>query len=239
MEAPSAAVRATLVVVVCACMIVGAQALAGATAPPVTQLSQTKVIGESGFAYLAGLRLVAAGLLNRNLDIQFHQYGAGEAIKDRADLLPATRIIQLLNPQLEQPYYYVSYVLARRGDWKGAMALAEDGIRNNPTSGLLRANYIQLLIIQDTKRNLPLAVAQMRYALSRDMAYSSLQDRYEAYGVFRGVCVLIGDKSTDAALAVEQERIAAEGKVVNPQESGGLGAILNGWQDSAMPAEHE
>lgn len=227
-----------LTVLVCACMIVGAQALAAASAPPVTQLSQTKVIGQSGFAYLAGLRLVAAGLLNRNLEIQFHQYGAG-AIKDRTDLLPATRMIQLLNPQLEQPYYYVSYVLAMRGDWKSAIDLAEEGIRNNPTSGLLRANYVQLLLIQDAKRNLPLAVAQMRYALSRDMTYSSAQDQFESYGIFRAVCALIGDHTTDATLKAEQQRLSAEGEVVDPQESGGLGALLNEWQNSAMPAEHE
>jgi hypothetical protein len=220
-------------------MSVGAQALATASAPPVTQLSQTKVIGESGFAYLAGLRLVAAGLLNRNLDLQFHQYGEGRDIKDRTDLLPATRLIQLLNPQLEQPYYYVSYVLAKRGDWKNAMSLAEDGIRNNPTSGLLRANYVQLLLMQDSKRNLRLAVAQMRYALSREMTYSNAQDQFESYGIFRAVCTLIGDHATDAVLKTEQARLSAEGNIVDPQESGGIGAMLKAWQDSAISEEHE
>jgi hypothetical protein len=233
------AMRGALLIVVCACMIVGAQGLASASAPPVTQLSQTKVLGQTGFAYLAGLRLVAAGLLNRNLEIQFHQFGKAGSIKDRVDLIPATRMIQLLNPQLEQPYYYVSFVLAMRGDWKGAISLAEEGIRNNPTSGLLRANYVQMLVIQDRTRNLPMAVAQMRYTLSRPTTYSSVQDQYESYGIFRGLCLMIGDTKTDAMLAAEQERLSKAGGVVNPQQSGGIGSLLNSWQNSAMPAPEQ
>jgi hypothetical protein len=57
-------------------LILGAQALAEASAPPVQQMSQAKVVGQTGFAYLGGLRLMAAGLLWGGLDAQWHQYGS-------------------------------------------------------------------------------------------------------------------------------------------------------------------
>ena len=74
-------VRLALAAMLCIVLIVGAQALAAVSAPPVGQLSQSKVVGAAGFAYLGGLRVLGAGLLYSRLDPQFHQYTATSSSK--------------------------------------------------------------------------------------------------------------------------------------------------------------
>jgi hypothetical protein len=229
--------RFMLAAMVCVAMIVGAQALAAASAPPVAQLSQSKVIGAAGFAYLGGLRVLGAGLLYSRLDAQFHQYMAGRPIQDRNDLLPSIRLVQALNPQLEQPYYYVSYILALKGRITDARALSEEGIRNNPESGLLRSNYIQILMLQDRKRNLPLAVEQMRIGLGPSIVYSNIDDQFEAYGVFRLVAQLAGDSKTAQLLSDEQKRLRNPAPSPPPSASTGLGGLLQSWSNSAVSPE--
>lgn len=220
-------------------VIVGAQALANASAPPVQQMSQSTIIGQTGFAYLGGLRLMISGMLWGRLDAQFHQYQSDKAIQDRLDLLPSIRLVQLLNPQLEQPYYYASYVLALRGDMPAALALARDGIANNPTSGLLRSNYIQLLTVQDKTKNLPLMLEQVRLGLRPNTTFNSAADQFEAYGVFRSVFLLAGDKAgvkemDDAQKLIDQ---ATPGGAQSSQ--GGFLGLLNNYTNSATPQADE
>ena len=227
--------RLALVAALCVVLIVGAQALAAVSAPPVGQLSQSKVVGAAGFAYLGGLRVLGAGLLSARLDPQFHQYNGDKQFQDRLDLLPSIRLIQALNPQLEQPYYFVSYVLAMKGRFGDARALAAEGIKNNPTSGLLRANYVQILLVQDRKKNLPLMVQEMRIGLGSNITYSSIDDQFEAYGVFRTVARLAGDTKTVQMLQAEQDRLRGMG--ANTGSNGSGGGLLNAWQNSAITPE--
>jgi hypothetical protein len=218
-------------------LIVGAQALAQASAPPAQQMSQTKLIGQTGFAYLGGLRMMAAGLLWGSLDSQFHQYRTASKFTDRLDLLPAIRIVQLLNPQLEQPYYFTSYVLAERGRMGDALDLARDGIRNSPRSGLLRANYIQLLAMQDRKRNLPTMLEQAKIGLGPDMQYVSVDDKFESYGIFRIPFEIIGDQATIKAIDAEQSRMQQPDAAPADQPQSGVGGVIGAWTNSATPKE--
>jgi hypothetical protein len=220
-------------VVLCLGLIIGAQALAAATAPASVQLSQSRVIGQAGFAYLGGLRMAAAGLLYQRLDPQFHQYLTDKAIQDRIDLLPSIRIIQMLNPQLEQPYYYVSFILALKGRMADALVLARQGVENNPTSGLLRANYVQLLMMQDRKKNLPEMLAQTKIGLGNTVTYSSLDDEYESYGIYRTVYTLSGDTKMVQTLDAEQQRLTAAGAKSGSNGGSGFGALINSWANSA------
>ena len=222
-----------LVAVLALCVLTGAQALATASVPPVAQLSQSKVVGQAGFAYLGGIRLFLAGVLYSRLDPQWHQYGAQD-IKNRLDLLPTIRLIQALNPQMEQSYYYVSYVLMVRGRTADALALAKQGIANNPQSGLLRANYVQLLLEQDKKKNLPLMLAQTKLGLGPDIRYSSSDDEFEAYGIFRTVYLLEGDKAMAKSISDAQQLL----KQASPAGAAGTtsptGAV-NQWENSMAP----
>lgn len=226
-----------LAVVLCLGVIVGAQALAAASAPTSTQLSQGRVIGQAGFAYLGGLRMAAAGMLYQRLDPQFHQYLTDKALQDRVDLLPSIRIIQMLNPQLEQPYYYVSFILALRGRMGDAIALAKQGVENNPTSGLLRANYVQLLMMQDRKANLPEMLRQTQIGLGSSATYTSLDDQFESYGIYRTVYDLAGNKQMAQTLDSEQKRLVSAGAKSGGSSSSGFGALINSWANSAASPE--
>jgi hypothetical protein len=226
-----------IAVVVAFALIVAGQWLATASAPPLLQTSQSKLVGQAGFAYLGGLRMMGAGLLWGRLDAQFHQYQTDTAVQNRLDLLPSIRLVQLLNPQLEQPYYYTSYILMLRGRMSDALELAREGIQNSPTSGLLRANYAQLLFIQDKKKNLPLMLEQARAGLSSSATYVSADDQYEAYGIFRAVYLVAGDKATASAIATAQKQIndARTGGSQSPAQ--GFFGLLNAWTNSATSTE--
>jgi hypothetical protein len=224
-------------VALCLCVIIGAQALAAATAPTSVQLSQGRVIGQAGFAYLGGLRMAAAGMLYQRLDPQFHQYLTDKAIQDRVDLLPSIRIIQMLNPQLEQPYYYVSFILALKGRMGDALALAKQGVENNPTSGLLRANYVQLLMMKDRKANLAEMKRQTEIGLGSTVTYTSLDDQFEAYGIYRTVYTLLGDQQMVQTLEAEQKRLVTAGAKSQDQGGSGFGALINSWANSATTSE--
>jgi hypothetical protein len=213
-------------------VIIGAQFLAASVAPDVAPGLQSKIIGQAGFAYLGGLRMMGAGILWGRLDAQFHQYFAGKKIEDRLDMLPSIRMVQLLNPQLEQPYYYASYILMLRGKKSDALALAREGIGYNPTSGLLRANYCQLLYMMDRHKNVGLMLEQAKVGLSDKATYNSLDDQFEAYGIFRTVYMLAGDKATADAISNEQKKIRAMKSQANGSE-GGIMGLINSWSNSA------
>ena len=61
-----------------------------------------------------------------------------------------------------------------------ALDLAREGVTNNPRSGLLRANYVQLLLIQGRKGDLPLMLEQARVGLGSNTEYGSVDDAFEA-----------------------------------------------------------
>lgn len=212
-------------------VIIGAQALAEVSAPAVQQMSQAKLIGQTGFAYLGGLRLMAAGLLWGSLDAQFHEYGSTN-IAERMDLLPMIRIVQLLNPQLEQPYYYTSYVLAKRGRMDDALELASEGIKNNPRSGLLRSSYVQLLLMRHNKRDLPLMLEQARIGLGPNMEFVNVDDAYESLGVFRVPFQLSGDTTSVKAIDAMQAELRQQGAAPAEQQ-GGLQGLIDAWTNSA------
>ena len=228
----------TVAAVACAlALIVGGQFLAVASAPPVQQMSQSAVIGQAGFAYLGGLRMMGAGLLMARIDPQFHQYGQTSRFQDRLDLLPTIRLVQLLNPQLEEPYYTVSYVLTLRGKKTDGLKLAKEGTQNNPTSGLLRANYVELLMANDKHKNVALMLEQAKVGLSTSATYSSIDDEFESYGVFRSAYLLAGDKATAARIEAAQKQLESQ-RPPNDQGSGnGLLGLIQAWGDSATTKE--
>jgi hypothetical protein len=120
-----------------------------------------------------------------------------------------------------------------------AVALAREGIQNNPTSGLLRSNYIQVLQVQDKKKNLPLMLEQARAGLQPNTTFTSAADQFEAYGVFRTVFAQAGDKAGVDAMNQAQKLIDQQNPGTaagaNPNPSGFLG-LLNNYTNSATPA---
>ena len=200
-----------LIAAVCIAVLGGAQLLAHSSAPAGGVSSTGRVIGQTGYAYLGGLRTFGAALLWNRLDPIFHEYYSANFNRDFVVFMPSIRLVIALDPQFVQAYYTASYYLARGGKVDQGVALALEGIRNNPTSGLLRANYIEVLQIASPKKNLAKMLEQARMGIGANMTYANSDDEFEAYGVFRSVFVRSGDTQTAAVLAKAQERLRGQG----------------------------
>jgi hypothetical protein len=135
----------------------------------------------------------------------------GKPIEERVEFLPTTRLVQALDPQFEQSYYVASYVLARRGRVDEAISIAEDGIKNNPKSGLLRANLVQMLLIQDKVKNLPEMLRLAKIGIGSDMTFANADDEFEALGIFRTTFHLAGDQAMVNQLQLRQDALRAAG----------------------------
>ena len=127
------------------------------------------------------------------------------------------RIVQALDPQFEQTYYVAAFMLARNDRWPQALELAREGIANNPKSGFMRANYVQLLLMQDPEKNLREMLEQTQQALDPQMTWGTPDEQFEAYGTFRTVFKLAGDTAADAELAAAQKEIKEQDPLIGTE----------------------
>jgi hypothetical protein len=190
--------------------VFAAQALGAVSAPSGATVSTQSMLGQTGFEYLGGVRKFAAAVLWNRLEPQFHEYGVG-AVDHRLEFLPTMHLVQALDPQFQQAYYVSTFMLARNGRMPQALALAREGIANNPKAGLMRASYVQLLLMEDKVKNLPEAIKQARVGIEPDTTWASPDDRFEGYGIFRTVFTLAGDKATAQKLQDAQNELSGQG----------------------------
>ncbi len=196
MEGRSSPLRWWLVALALVAVLLSGQALGTASAPAGALASTGKVMGQTGFAYLGGLRTFAAAVLWNRLEPIFDGYYAGRDLAELPEFLPTMRLVQSLNPQFEQSYYNAAWFLYRRGRMDEALKIAREGIANNPRSGLLHANYVQMLIIDDKVGNLETAYKSARIGVGPDALWMNADDQFEGLGIFRVVFALKGDQAT-------------------------------------------
>ena len=192
-------------------VLLGAQALAIYSAPPEPVAPTGAMLGHTGFEYLGGVRKFVAATLWNRLEPQFHQYGDGRPIDQRLEFLPTMRLVQTLDPQFEQAYYNAAFLLARLGKYDQALGIAREGIANNPDSGLLLANYAQILMMQDPEKNLPEMVKQAEKGVAPTTTWANADDQFEGYGIFRAVFRLAGDTAAAEMMTEAQKRLAEQG----------------------------
>ena len=63
----------------------------------------------------------------------------------------------------------------------------------------MRANYVQILLIQDPVKNLPEALKQARAGVGPQTTWATVDDQFEGYGIFRTIFNLAGDTASAAA----------------------------------------
>jgi hypothetical protein len=206
----STAARAVLAIVLLVAVLLGAQALAAASAPAGGVASTGRLLGQTSFAYLGGLRTFAAAVLWNRLEPLFDGY-YGRFDKDFGVFLPSMRLVQLLDPQFQQSYYVTSFWLERFGRFDEALALAEAGLRNNPKSGLMRANVVQLLFIHDPTKNMPRLLQLAREGIGPNVTWANTDDQFEGYGIFAAVFHKAGDTATYAAIRRTQKILQNNG----------------------------
>lgn len=207
----SKGIRLALVAVALLATILAAQALAAFSAPAGATVSTGAMLGQTGFEYLGGLRKFAAAALWNRLEPQFHEYGNGKSIDQRLEFLPTMRLVQMLDPQFEQAYYVSAFMLARIGRIPQALDVAREGIAHNPKAGLMRANYAQILLMQDRVKNLPEMLNQARAGTEPDVTWANADDQFEGDGVFRTIFTLAGDTASAEKMAEDQKRLKAQG----------------------------
>lgn len=210
-----------------------AQAGAAALTPTGESSLTGRVLGRAGFAYLSGLRTFTAAVLWNRLEPQFHLYYEQKGLAQQTQMMPVIRLVQMLDPQFVQAYYIASWVVSRHGDPAEGMRISREGIANNPRSGLLRASYIQNMLLQDNQRveqgkariNVEEIVRQAEAASRSDIIWNDDAEKFEGYAAIAAAYDLAGmkDKQKAAQAVVDSIRAAA------PADSlGGAGHDHNG-----------
>lgn len=150
---------AALAVVVALALVCAGQTLADEIAPASPNGALTgQAMGRAGFAYLTGLRQFLAALLWNRLDPQMHAfYGGHVGLGHMVFMLPNIKVITMLDPQFIEAYYVAPEILIQSSSYENlspaqsrqrlrtALALAKEGVDNNPNSGVLITSYVQFL----------------------------------------------------------------------------------------------
>jgi tetratricopeptide (TPR) repeat protein len=199
------------ITIVLVAALIGIQAAATASAPAQPVASTGALLGNAGFAYLGGLRVFAAAVLWNRLEPQFDGFYKSTRLENLTFLMPNFYLVQKLNPTFVQAYYNAAFILAMRHQWDEAFQVAREGIANNPKSGLMRANYAQVLLLQDEKANLSEAYKQALVGVGPDMTYDSIDDEFESLAVFRGVFAQAGRKDLEATTLQRLDQLRAQG----------------------------
>lgn len=207
--------RSGLRIAIVAAMLVavlGFQALGAFARPEGSTFSDAReVTGRAAFAYVGGLRTFAAAVLWNRLEPQFHEYYQGASVADLQYMIPTLAIVQALDPQFVQSYYLSSYVVAKHRGYPAGLDLAREGVRNNPRSGLLRANLAQLLLLDDPAAHREELKEQARVALGSEVEWMDDDELYEGVAIFRDVLRSLGDEAGAQRLEAQLEKMKASG----------------------------
>lgn len=182
------------VCIACAAVLLVAQLLAGFVAPSTAGSSTGASLGKAGFAYLGGLRTFAAAVLWNRIEPQFHEYYSGVPITEQSYMVPTMRLVTLLDPQFAQAYYVSSYIVYDKVGPAQGVAIAREGVRNNPEAGQLRANLAQLLFIQNKNANRSEVLEQIKRGLDPAAQWIDDGQRYEGYATMAMILENYGER---------------------------------------------
>lgn len=215
--------RIVLACVVLVIALFAFQAAAAFTAPPGGVASTGRLIGQTGFAYIGGIRTFAAAVIWNRLEPLFHDYYSGESLAKTKWALPAMNMVQILDPQFLQAYYEASYNVYRLGKKQEGIRIARSGVENNPKSGFMRANYAQLLMIDDPKGNLKEMVKQANVGMGKDMYWSNTIDLYEGMAIFRAVYRIDGQTQKADNIQKRLDELRTSGVQIGDHDHDGDG----------------
>lgn len=223
MAAPSGAARLIAVVVLCVVLLLSGQWAAGRTTPSPEVADAGRLIGRTGFAYLSGLRTFAAAVLWNRLDPQFHLYYSGIQLQNMQFMMPTMRMVVLLDPQFLQAYQVASYIVFQKDGHEAGLAIAREGVANNPRSGMMNANLAQLLLLTGDPANRPEALSSVAMGSSQDAYWTDPQEEYEGLAVMRSVLHVWGDPADAAAVERRLEQLRLVGADVGDHDHDGDG----------------
>lgn len=203
--------RAVIVATLCVALVLGAQATAAETRTVAPSGTATKALGRTGFAYLGGLRRFAAAVLWNRLDPQSHEYYEGTPFSKQTHMMPTFHIVTLLDPQFEQAYYLASWLAWTNISHAEGIGIARDGLTENPDSGMLVTNLIQLLFIDDARVNKPEIEVLVARILGAELQWLDDETYFEGLAVSRDALNAYGRSAEAAAVAGEMDRLRESG----------------------------
>lgn len=172
--------RVAVIAMLLLAVIVLGQATASVVAPASSGGDASRAIGRAGFAYVTGLRTFAAAVLWNRLEPQFHSYYDGRnSVGELKFMLPTLYLVVTLDPQFAQAYYTSSFIVFKSVSRDAGIALAQEAVDRNPTSGFLRSNLVQLLFLQDQEKNRPKVMAQIGKVISPDTSFADATEEFE------------------------------------------------------------
>ncbi len=136
-------------------------------------------VGRASSSYLTGIRAYAAAVLWNRIDPLVDGYYASVPLKNQRYMLSTISLVEWLDPTFAPAYYVGPWILIGNGKIPEGMAMAKTGVERVPDSGMCRASYAQLLLIQS--KDLPGAVEQARAVLDPSMQWSDPVEQVNAY----------------------------------------------------------
>lgn len=203
--------RKVVAFVLCLVLALGAQGVAASTRSPEPSGAATGAIGRTGFAYLGGLRRFAAAVLWNRLDPQSHEYYAETPFSKQTHMMPTFHIVTLLDPQFEQAYYLASWLAWENISRDQGISIARDGLAENPDSGMLVTNLMQLLFIEDARVNKPEIEELAARIVGGELQWLDDETFFEGLAVSRDAFAAYGRTAEAAAVTDEMERLRESG----------------------------
>lgn len=208
--------RVALIAVVLLALIVAAQGLA-TQAEPSNRASTGEVIGRTGFAYLGGLRTFAAAVLWNHIDPQFHDYYAGIPLAEQTYMIPTLRLIVALDPQFTQAYYLSAWIVYKHSPAEG-LAIAREGVANNPRSGIMRANLAQILFIEGKDANREEIIEHAQMGLAPGAEWLDDVQKYEGTAIMMQALIALGETQTAQIARETLEELKASDAVIGDHD---------------------
>jgi tetratricopeptide (TPR) repeat protein len=160
------------------------------------------LLGRTGFAYLAGVRRYAAAVLWARLDPINDDYYSHTPLGRKTFLLPSIRLVTLLDPQLEEPFYVGPFVLYGAGQREGAIELAQEGVRANPDSALVHASAAQLYLAEGRMTD-----ARREADITMTKPWSNESDEFQLLSALEVIFNRTGAPEKAVIVAAERERL--------------------------------
>jgi len=192
-------------------ILLAAQWVAAATAPPSDGAGTGRVLSRTGFAYLGGLRTFAAALLWNRLEPQYHEYYGDSKFVDLEFMVPSLRAVVALDPQFVQAYYVSSYLIFTNVGAEEGIDIGRKGVEDNPDSGILRANLAQLLIMGDKSANRAEALENVRRGLRSETVWTGEDEEFEGLAVMKGVLSTLKVTENAAGIEARLDELRAHG----------------------------
>lgn len=194
-------------------LVLGGQAAARAAAPEASGAATGQAVGKAASSYLTGLRTYAAAVLWNRLDPVTHRYYEDVALDDQVFTLTTIAAVQALDPHAIQSYFVGSWILVRNDRKVDGMAMAKNGVENNPTAGLVFINYAQLLWLEE--QDIVRAAGYAERSISPEMTWVDIETQQNQYLMAAAIFRQAAEDATsrgDAAAAAKWAGLDAYAK---------------------------